>query len=79
MVSINEPPLKGFVKMWSSCHHVSHDKNFLKLPPEFKDKFMRTVMPNIMTIGREHMPCRETFHPYLTCRAYFFDKLFRSI
>ena len=49
MVTVNDYPLKGFVKLWESMHHVSHDKNFQKHAPEFKDKFMMNVMPAIMS------------------------------
>ena len=39
---------------------------------------MSAVMPYLMSNGREILNCRAALHPKLTCRQYFFDKLFRS-
>ena len=69
-----------FKDLWSRLDGLQHPKLIMNhKSAEYRDSYFRTIMPAVISIGREHYSCRDVFHPGRTCEAYVVDKLLRCI
>ena len=76
---MSQTNLERFEKLYSNCHHVSHYGHLTKREtPQFKNNFIHTIMPIVMSSNREIIRCYNVTHPGKTCREYFFDVIKRK-
>ena len=69
--------LKWFETFYASLESLQHQKLVINAKPEFKESFLKAIMPTLMTFGRERYDCQAIFHPDKSCTAYLIDKFSR--
>ena len=77
-MATTDPPLQFFEQIWKNLTSLYHKELVLDQPADFRNRYMRSIMPTWMTLGREAYNCRAVYHPNMTCRRYAIDKLSRA-